>query len=230
MKAAEVPQHCRSLSKGTVTLEEANELAALFQLKPMTRVVRDMLKEIEDYEGDFLVHDGDLHVEGPLEVHALSCVVLMVRGSLTVDGCYSDADDPQTITFVEGDLKAKGVVTAGFLEVRGDAIVEGAFLGDYNDCNAKIGGTLRCDLFFPEEHFFEVGGFEAKVALGNVKHRVRGAEVSDVIDMDDPRLLQHFDRALLRVFEENDKVEVDGFNEYREVRQRVKAGLPLRAS
>ncbi len=230
MNASDLHNHCRGLKTGTLTLEEARKLAGLFELKPMSRVICDLLTEIEHYDGDFLVHDGDLHIEGPLAVHELSCVVLIVRGRLTVDGCYSDADDPQTITLVEGDFNAKGVVTAGFLEVHGDANVVGPFLGDYNDCNARISGTLRCELFYPEEHFFEVGGFEAKVALGNVKHRVKGAKVTDVFEMDDPRLLQHFDRVLLRTVEEDGKVDVDGFADYGQVRKRVKAGIPLRAS
>ncbi len=218
---------CRGLKRGTLGFEEAKALADRFELQPMAKVIRGMLGEIDDYDGDVLLHEGDLVAEGPLTVAELGALVLVVRGDLVVKGCYADSDDPQTITLVEGDLRATGIVTAGFLEVRGDVRCAGPFLGDYNDCNCLVHGSVHCDIFFPEEHFFEVrGDLVARVALGNVAHRVSGPGARPaVLAMDDPRLLEHFDHALLEVVEDDGEApSVDGFADYRAVRKRVKAG------
>lgn len=222
---------CRGLKRGTLSRAQAEDLANGFQLKPMARVIRDLLGEIDDCDGDFLFHDGDLVVDGPFSVATAGALVLVVRGDLVVRGSYSDSDDPQTITLVERDLRAAGIVTAGFLEVRGDVRCDGPMLGDYNDCNCLVHGSVHCDLFYPEEHFFEVrGDLCAKVALGNVKHRVAGPGARpEVLEMDDVRLLEHFDAELLRAGEEDGERWVDGFAEYRAVRTRVRQGLPLKS-
>jgi hypothetical protein len=224
---------CRGLKRGTLTLAEAQTLADRFELKPMATWIRGMLGEIDDHDGDVLLHEGDLVVDGSLTVAELGAVVLVVRGDLEVKGCFADSDDPETITLVEGDLRAAGIVTAGFLEVRGDVRCTGPVLGDYNDCNCLVHGSIHCDIFFPEEHFFEVrGDLIARVALGNVKHRVAGPGARpEVLEMDDPRLLAHFDHALLSIDEgegEGEAPMVDGFVDYRSVRRRVKAGQPLK--
>ncbi|MFO0672646.1 MAG: hypothetical protein U0235_24040 [Polyangiaceae bacterium] len=223
---------CRGIKLGTLPLDEARALARGFELSPMTKVIHRMLGELDDYDGDFLVHDGPLTISGDLSVSELGAVVLIVKGNLTVTGCYSDTDDPQTITRVDGELRAGAIVTAGFLEVRGDVICEGPFFGDYNDCNCLVTGSVRCDLFYPEEHFFEVrGDLVARAALGNVKHRVSGAGARpEAMPMDDPRLLEHFDRELLRVFDgdEGEAPRVDGFDKDIEVRRRIRAGKPLK--
>ncbi|MFZ5438857.1 MAG: hypothetical protein ACOZQL_02550 [Myxococcota bacterium] len=222
---------CRGLKKGSLTLEEAQSLADRFALSPMAKVIRSMLRAIGDSDRDLYLHEGDLVVEGPLSVAELGALVLVVKGDLVVKGCYSDADDPQTITLVEGNLRAASIVTAGFLEVRGDVRCDGPMLGDYNDCNCLVHGSVHCNLFYPEEHFFEVrGGLVARVALGNVKYRVSGPGTKpEALELDDPRLLDHFDRELLVIDEEEGQPPVvDGFESYRAVRQRVREGKPLK--
>ena len=222
---------CRGLKQGTMSPAEADALADRFQLNPMAKVIRSMLSEIDDHDGDVYLYEGDLVVDGPLSVAELGAIVLVVQGDLVVRGAYSDADDPQTITLVEGSLHATGIVTAGFLEVRGDIRCAGPMLGDYNDCNCLVHGSIHCDLFFPEEHFFEVrGDLVARVALGNVEHRVKGPGARpEVMAMTDPRLLDHFDRELLRVDGEPcGPPQVGGFGEYIQVRRRVISGAPLK--
>ncbi len=228
-----IRRSCRSLKQGTLSPAEADALADRFQLKPMAKVIRSMLSEIDDYEGDVYLHEGDLVVDGPLSVAALNALVLVVQGDLVVKGAYSDADDPQTITLVEGSLHATGIVTAGFLEVRGDVRCAGPMLGDYNDCNCLVHGSVHCDLFFPEEHYFEVrGDLAARVALGNVEYRVAGPGARpEAISMSDPRLLDLFDRDLLAVDgEPGGPLEVAGFSEYIKVRRRVTSGTPLKTA
>ncbi|MFI1235849.1 hypothetical protein [Nocardia salmonicida] len=55
----------------------------------------------------------------------------------------------------------------------------------------------------------------------------------DGIDLDDPRLLEHFDRELLRTVEDTADdgtaiIEVDGIENFREVKRLVMQGLPLK--
>jgi hypothetical protein len=55
------------------------------------------------------------------------------------------------------------------------------------------------------------------------------------IEMDDPRLLEIFDAALLRVFEDHDADDrpitiVDGSQDFREIKRRVAAGVPLKTA
>ncbi|MEU3597240.1 hypothetical protein ABZ714_00675 [Streptomyces sp. NPDC006798] len=59
-----------------------------------------------------------------------------------------------------------------------------------------------------------------------------------VIERDDPRLLDPFDRDLLRVDDDhriNDNdgdaiARVDGFHDFRELKRRVRVGRPLRTA
>jgi hypothetical protein len=184
-----------------------------------------------------LVHDGDLHIDGDLDIGTtLKAHTLFVLGNLSVSGSFSDSDDPKTVVHVAGSLSAASMVTAGFLDVRDDLRIVGALLGDYNDCNAEIGGSVYCDVFFPEEHFFTIGGsLNARVGLGNIKHRVncKGSK-PEGIPMDSPALLEHVDAELLRVCEDEDDdgnpvLSPDGFKDYRLVKNRVRDGQPLKA-
>lgn len=57
--------------------------------------------------------DGDLHVRGDLSTFARRLVGLVVHGDLIVDGTFADNDDPRTFTLVEGELRARSIVTSG---------------------------------------------------------------------------------------------------------------------
>jgi len=194
-------------------------------------VIGALAGELEHADGDVFVHEGDLHVEGDFFVADEGVLLLVVQGDLIVEGAYNDSDDPRTIVIVTGSLRARDVVTAGFLEVHGDVQVQGAVLGDYNDCSAWIGGNLSCALFYAEEHFFTVGGaLHATQALGDPRHRVRGAKSAPGIALHDPQVLEVLDRELLRVVDHGDELEIDGIADYRAMKQRVLRGLPLRTA
>ncbi len=126
-------------------------------------------------------------------------------------------------------MKARDVVTAGWLEVHGDLSVTGHLVGDYNDCSALVSGDVRAGLFYPEEHHFEVGGtFEADHAIGN-PYRIEAKNTVEMIGLDDPRVLELVDRALLTTYDEEDEagnpiVAVDGFADFGAVKKRVRSG------
>jgi hypothetical protein len=222
-----VIDNTRSYKQGQVSRAEAVAAIRLFREQHKRASVTKALDEIQDYISDFLLVDGDLHVPGDLDLTDQGIYVLAVLGDLTVDGAYGDSDDPESMLLVTGNMTARDVVTAGFLEVHGD-LDTGRLIGDYNDCDAYIGGDVRANLFYGEEHFFTIGGtLVAEAVIG--RPRLEIANEPAGIELDDPRLLEHFDRELLRMDEEDGTVYVDGLRDFREVKRRVAAGLPLRS-
>ncbi|ROO86883.1 hypothetical protein EDD29_4465 [Actinocorallia herbida] len=220
----------RSLRRGQVTEAEARAAVRLFHEPHKAKAVDGALDDIEDYETDVLVADGDLHVPGDLDLTDEGAYLLIVHGDLIVDGCYGDGDDPESFLLVTGGMRARDVVTAGWLEVHGD-LRTGRLIGDYNDCSALIGGDVHADLFYGEEHWFTVEGrVHANVVVGTPR---MSANRPAGLPLDDVRLLDHFDRDLLRVLDDTAEdgtplVDVDGFRDFHALKRRVRAGLPLR--
>jgi hypothetical protein len=166
----------------------------MFRESHKAKQVIAALAEFEAYDSDVLLVDGDLHVPGDLDLSDEGAYLLVVRGDLTVGGYYSDSDDPESFLLVTGHMRARDVVTAGWLEVHGD-LYTGRLIGDYNDCSALIGGDAHVELFYGEEHWFTVGGrVDASVVIGSP--RMSGACPAG-LELDDVRLLHHFDRELL---------------------------------
>ncbi len=189
------------------------------------------LDEIESYTGDLYIADGDLHIPGDLDLTKENIFLLIVLGDLVVDGTYSDADDPESLLLVTGNMRSRDVVTAGWLEIHGNLTTD-QLIGDYNDCGAHIGGDVHTRLFYTETHHFTIGGtLTAEAVIG--QPRLDIATPPPVIDIDNPRMLDYFDRDLLRVFDDEDEngnavTYIDGFDDFSALRRRVFAGLPLR--
>jgi hypothetical protein len=225
--------NARSFKAEEITREEILAAIALFKVDYKIRHTTAALDEIHDYVTDIFVVDGDLHVAGDLDLRKEGAYLLVVRGNLVVDGAYHDYDDPESFLLVTGDMQARDVITAGWLEVHGD-LATGRLLGDYNDCAAVIGGNVCAALFYGEEHHFTIGGeLSAGVVIG--RPRLDITTEPSYIDLDDPRLLDHLDRALLRAYDDEDDdgnpiVGVDGLKDFRELKRRVSANLPLRTA
>jgi hypothetical protein len=225
--------HVRSYRRGQVSPAEALAAIGRFRSAYKIRRLTAALDEIEDSAGDMRLVEGDLHVPGDLDLTRERIHLLVVLGDLLVDGAYGDGDDPESFLLVTGDMRARDVVTAGWLEVHGDLSTD-RLIGDYNDCGAHIGGDVRTRLFYGEEHHFAIGGaLHADAVLG--RPRLEIATPPAAIALDDPRLLEHVDRDLLRVFDDHDGdgapiAFLDGFRDFRELKRRVRAGLPLRTA
>ena len=219
----------RSLRQGQVTKAEVRAAIGLFHEPHKAKQVIAALDDFDSYVTDVLLVDGDLHTPGDLDLTDERAYLLVVRGDLTVGGYYGDSDDPESFLLVTGTMHARDVVTAGWLEVHGD-LHTGRLIGDYNDCSALIGGDVHAELFYGEEHWFTVGGrVDANVVIG--RPRMSGNRPTG-LELDDVRLLEHFDRELLRVHDDTDEdgtplVEVDGFRDFRALKRRVRAGQPL---
>jgi hypothetical protein len=225
--------HARSLKKSQVSHAEVAAAAARFRSDYKTGRVCAMLDDFEDHTGDVWFAEGDLHIPGDLDLTREGVWLLIVLGDLTVGGVYGDSDEPESFSLVTGHMRARDVVTAGWLEVHGDLSTD-RLIGDYNDCGAHIGGDVHARLFYGEEHHFTVGGaLGAGAVIG--RPRLEIATPPDAIGLDDPRLLEHVDRDLLRVHEDHDEhgnavIRLDGFRDFREIKRRVGEGLPLRAA
>lgn len=223
----------RSYMKNQVSRAEVITAIGRFHDDYKIKHVAAALDEIEDCTGDIWLVDDDLHIPGDLDLAHERAYLLVVLGDLVVDGAYGDSDDPESFLLVTGNMRARDVVTAGWLEVHGDLSTD-RLIGDYNDCSAYIGGDVHARLFYGEEHHFTIGGgLIANAVVG--RPRLEIATPPAVIDMDDLRILEHFDRDLLAVYDDEDDdgneiTYVDGFRDFRELKRRVNAGLPLRAA
>ncbi|MEV0354545.1 hypothetical protein AB0H71_00615 [Nocardia sp. NPDC050697] len=222
--------NARRWKHGDLPRERLLELLAPVRDERKRARLVEAVDEIDDYEGDFVVVEGDLHVRGDLDPAAAGAFLLVVTGDLTVDGVYTDSDDPETFLLVGGDLRARDVVTAGWLEVGGD-LRANRVVGDYNDCAADIGGSVHCALFYGEQHHFTMGGeLAADVVIGRPRLAIGSAPA--YLELDDPRLLEHLDRSVLRLLDDeaedgNPLVLVDGIGDFRALKRRVRAGLPI---
>ncbi|WP_405178598.1 hypothetical protein OG225_31840 [Nocardia sp. NBC_01377] len=223
----------RSFKADQVSREEILAAIEGFREEYKAEQITGALDDIESYTLDILFVAGDLHIRGDLDLFTEGAFLLIVLGDLRVDGAYTDQDDPETYLLVTGDMHARDVVTAGWLEVHGDLRV-GRLIGDYNDCSAYIGGDISAGLFYGEEHFFTIEGeLDADVVVGSprlmIDHEPEG------IELDDPKLLEYFDRELLRILEDTAEdgtpiIDVDGIDDFREVKHRVIKGVPLKTS
>ncbi|MFF9566224.1 hypothetical protein [Streptomyces sp. NPDC014685] len=224
--------NARSYKENQVSRAEVLTAISRFHDKYSIERVTAALDEIEDYANDIWLVDHDLHIPGDLEL-AQSAYLLVVLGDLIVDGVYDDSHYPESFLLVTGNMRARDVVTGGWLEVHGDLNTD-RLIGDYNDCGAYIGGDVHARLFYGEEHHFTIGGaLSANAVIG--QPRLEIATPPAVIDLDDLRMLEHFDRDLLRVFDDHDNNDnpityVDGFRDFRELKRRVYADLPFRAA
>ncbi|MCX4850253.1 hypothetical protein [Streptomyces sp. NBC_00893] len=223
----------RSYKKNQVSQAEVITAVCRFREDYKIKHVTAALDEIEGCTGDIWFIDGDLHISGDLDLADESVYLFVVLGDLVVDGAYGDSDDPECFLLVTGNMRARDVVTGGWLEVHGDLRTD-RLIGDYNDCSAYIGGDVHARLFYGEEHHFTIGGaLIANAVIG--RPRLEIATPPAVIGLADLRILEHFDRDLLSVFDDHDNngnaiTYVDGFRDFSELKRRVNAGLPLRTT
>ena len=157
--------------KGPIPADVLEKMVGHLRDPTHAGVLREWAEDVETWA----IHDGDLHLDGPLDAATYS--VLFVLGDLHVGGLFQDSDDPETLVCVTGSLRAENLITSGWLEVQGDLAVSGAIIGDYNDCSAHVFGVMSARFFFPEEHHFEVGALDVTCAVGS-HHRLglEGAE------------------------------------------------------
>ncbi len=225
-----------SWKHGGLTREVIARYAAQHPREYLRTAIERMIPRLDVLEVDVRVAEGHLHLDADLDTfddHRLG--LLIVTGDLIIRGGYFDTDHPPIMLLVLGSMTAGRVITAGWLDVLGDLTVDGPLIGDYNDCSARIGGDVRCGLFYPENHHFEVGGrLITPVAVGS-KWRLEAAEPVDFVGVHDVELLDVLDRGLLVVHEER-WTEDDGTAQraleieeidFGELRERVRQGRPI---
>lgn len=238
----------RSFNKVEVTVDELRAALARSREAHAVRRLTEYLDEFDGFDDpdevdeaelragvlyDLQVADGDLHVRGGFNSKTAGVQLLVVFGDLVVDGAYEDYVDPQSFVLVTGSLRARDVVTAGWLEVHGSLTAD-RVIGDYNDCGACIGGDVRAGLFYGENHSFTIGGrLVCDVVVGWPQLKI--SSPPDTLALDDRRLLDHLDRELLRTYEDLDDagervLAVDGIRDFAAIKRRVRDGEPLKMS
>lgn len=114
----------RSWKRGTV---DAKELVALAKLAQRSELA-EMARAMDDYDGDAVVWDGDLVVDGDFRTADANATLLIVRGDLVVSGLY-DAPDEHAFVIVTSSLRAGDVITASALDVLKDLHASGTVIG-----------------------------------------------------------------------------------------------------
>lgn len=216
---------CRSLKRGSLSHRELVELASK---RRQTQVPAVVLTAPDAY--DALVYDGDLEVDGDLSTREIKATRLFVTGDLSVAGTFSDTDDPETYTVVFGDMKARDVLTNGWLEVHGDLTVRQTLAGFYNDCSASIGGNLGARLFFPETHYFDVGGdLNVEHVVGyDSNYRIPERLQAAVVPVEDGRaMVDLLVREVLDPKPEELEEDEEPILDTAVLFARVRAGLPI---
>src|ERR1041385_2596528 len=104
----------RSFLRGELTRDEI--LAVTAQFESSRYLFQD---HMSDWAYDVILVQGDLEIDGRLEMFNRKLAGLVVTGNLVVRGYYGDGDDPESGVFVLGDMAAENVVTSGWLNVAG---------------------------------------------------------------------------------------------------------------
>jgi hypothetical protein len=220
----------RSFREGEVSGEELEMAAELFKRSYPAKQVGTLAEGMDSFYGDIFVCDGDLTVNGDLDLFKPRTLFLWVKGQLRVHGGFFDYDDPETLTLVGGDMHADRVHTAGWLNVLGDLVVNGPLVGYYNDCTAYVAGNLECQLFYPENHFFEVSG-RAEIEHGiYIGSRLEAS--NEVTSMTDEEIATRLARELL-VIETGSFDEIEDLEFYLDdgvILEWMREGRPLLVS
>ena len=225
-----------SWTHGGLTREIVARHAPKYPRAYLRMALERMIPKLDVLQVDVRVAEGHLHLDGDLETyepHRLG--LLIVTGDLVIRGGYFDTDHPPMMLLVLGSMTVDRMITSGWVDVLGDLTVSGPLIGDYNDCSARIGGDVRCALFHPENHHFEVGGrLVTPVAIGS-KWRLEAAEPVDFVGEHDAALLEVLDRDLVRVEEhrwtdddgvEQVELEIDGIDSGAFL-DRIRRSLPV---
>lgn len=209
----------RSYLAGEVTLDEIRSLTKKFtEAAPL---FTDEMMDGSEY--DVQVVDGDLHVSGDLNTFAHKLVGLVVCGRLTVDGLYTDTDDPACGVFVLGDMQAARVITTGSLGVAGSLTATEALVGFYNDYGAFVGKDVKTPLFHPENHHFQIGGkLEVEHVVGyGAEYRVPKQLTKQVLAAIPKNLRAVLVDALVQGDDDNQELDSEA------LRRRVREGKPV---
>lgn len=222
------PKQLRSFREGDVSVEELEAAADLYTRAYPAKQVRELAGQIDSLYGDIYICDGDLVIDGDLDLMKPRVLFLLVKGELTVRGGFFDYDDPETLTLVCGDMHADRIHTSGWLDIMGDLVVSGPLVGNYNDCSAYIGGDLRCGLFYPESHFFEVVG---RAEIDHALYVGGGIKASNTVtSISEREVLGLLPRELICLeygsFDEEDE-ELEFYLDDRAITQWIRQGRPL---
>ncbi len=152
-----------------------NTLAALKKAKRVTNAgddddLSELIKD-EDIQScvsvdDACVHDGDLTVEGDLDL--FDGAVLIVKGNLTVSEAVL-TDETATLV-VTGKLKCRHLFLEGNLEIQQGATMSGVIFGFYEAGMSRIHGTTKAKVALIGNHDFETDDEDYKTVARFSNH------------------------------------------------------------
>ncbi|WP_044281893.1 polymer-forming cytoskeletal protein [Myxococcus stipitatus] len=202
-----IPQ-AKRFSAGTLTAETALALVkkharGTFAKSSTARAAKRFIEERAAgarADSDIVFHVGRLALEELTPGRRPRIGLLIVDGDLVVKGRYEDSLDPESVVIVTGSLRARDVITRGFLEVHGDLVATQSLLFLDNDACGEVFGDVRAPFVYTNEHAVKVhGGVEARLVTGDDKH-LRSAEKHVFIEETDRRVRELLSPKLLKVF------------------------------
>lgn len=151
-------------------------------------------------DSDILHHVGRVSLEELVTGRRPRIGLLIVEGDLTVKGRYEDSLDPESVVIVTGSLRARDVISTGFLEVHGDLVASQSILFVDNDACCEVFGDVRAPFVYSSYHAVKVhGGVEARLVTGDAKN-IRSTKPHAFIEETDPRVRDALSPRLLKVF------------------------------
>ncbi|WP_342375926.1 polymer-forming cytoskeletal protein [Myxococcus stipitatus] len=216
-----IPQ-AKRFSAGTLTAETALALVkkharGKFAKSSTARAAKRFIEERaagDRADSDLLHAVGRLTLEEATLGRRPRIGLLIVEGDLVVKGRYEDSLDPESVVIVTGSLRARDVITRGFLEVHGDLVARQSILFLDNDACAEVFGDVHAPFVYTSQHAVKVhGGVKARLVTGDDKH-IRSAEKHVFIEETDRRVREVLSPKLLKVFadevfEDEEGEEVD---------------------
>jgi hypothetical protein len=152
-------QGAKSFRRGTLDAKALHAMAKLHRSKHLLEELNEMADDMDSYEGDAYLFEGDLVVDGDFKTSDADATWLVITGDLIVRGLYEDTcNSAPDFVLVQGDLRAEDVITAANLVIDGNLRASGVVVGDYNDGGALVRKDLHATLFQPFDHPFQIVG------------------------------------------------------------------------
>lgn len=184
------------------------------EFKALQQQLRSKFISYNFESSDYLVHEGDLSIDGNFDCD----VLLVVQGKLTVKGLYNDYRSNIGALVVQGDMAVDQLYSWGALYVQGDLNARGLVLTVYNDFTFEIGGKVNARALVISDK-------------GN-DYRAGKLEVELTDDSDSAQRLMALRQFVPELYAGVDHLELD--EEFEQLRfddsaavKRLNAGLPV---
>ncbi len=210
----------KSFKRGDFTdtlLEHIYSLSKDDRTKKMFDIcLKGFKTDIESMAYDTIYYKGDLHINHSFNTFKSGICNLFIEGDLYVEGTIFTYDDPSTLIFVTGNVVSDNIINAGSFFVCGNLEVKHCLLGNYNHGMFVAYGDTKAELFYPEDHSFDLyKEINFKYAFGNTSrlNKNKSKKAFNFKEKDFKKLLSILHPNVLKLMDEEYK-EIEDEIEY----------------